>query len=521
VCIWVRESANIQLSGQQGVAVSDSSYSYKLTSSRDKPVKGRQQYRTVQKVKVVKKPQPAPQKVNPTIDATGVRVKRIPKSQPPRVGPVVSSSTARMASKTTGQIPPFNPNIVKVKSVKVRKQPLPRRTVSSRKTRLKPMARNILYGLRLLIVGVGIGAIVGTVLSVLDPATRLGSATSAVGIEQGQLQATQTPITPNSGLLLTQEISGLKTAIQSIASTSPSLTPGVFVVDLENGSYVDINATATFPSASTIKIPILVAFFQEVDAGRIRLDETMTTKPEHIAGGSGDMQSRPVGTTYSALEVASKMIIISDNTATNMLIERLGGMSALNQRFRSWGLSATAISNLLPDLQGTNTTSPKELGSLLAMVSKGNLISMTSRDRMFDIMRRTVKDSLLPSGLGQGAIIAHKTGDIGAMVADAGIIDLPIGKRYLAAVMVQRPNNDVSAERLIGSISRAAYQQFSQTAPMGSNTIPGNSPHPVMAPPLSNSIPVTGYQSPAMNPVPPTGYQSPVVTPQYYYPYQR
>jgi beta-lactamase class A len=346
---------------------------------------------------------------------------------------------------------------------------------------------------------------------------------STASIEQGQPQTTQTPNNPNSGLLLSQEISPLKTAIQSLASTSPSLTPGVFVVDLDNGSYVDINAATTFPSASTIKIPILVAFFQDVDAGRIRLDETMTTKREHIAGGSGDMQSKPVGTTYSALEVVNKMITISDNTATNMLIERLGGMEALNQRFRSWGLSATAIRNPLPDLQGTNTTSPKELGSLLAMVSKGNLVSMTSRDRMFEIMRRTVKDTLLPSGLGQGATIAHKTGDIAGMVADAGIIDLPINKRYLAAVMVQRPNNDVSAERLISSISRVVYQQFSQTAPTGfSNTIPSNSLQtPGMNPSVSNNVPATGYQSPAMSPVPATGYQPPVVTPQYYSPYQR
>jgi beta-lactamase class A len=517
------------LSGQQGVTVSDSGY--KLTSSSGhKPVSGRQQTRPVQKVKVAKKPQPARDQVNPSIDNTGVRVKRIPKNQTAKVGipvirtsRVVPSSSSLPVPKRKGQIPPFShSNTVKVKSVKVRKQPLSRRTANSRKTRLKPMARNILYGLRLLIVGVGIGAIVGTVLSVLDPATRLSGANT--GIEQGQSQAIQSPANQNSGLLLSQEISPLKTAIQSLASATPSLTPGVFVVDLDNGSYVDINAATTFSSASTIKIPILIAFFQEVDAGRIRLDETMTTKQEHIAGGSGDMQSKPVGTTYSALEVATKMIIISDNTATNMLIERLGGMSVLNQRFRSWGLSATAIRTALPDLQGTNTTSPKELGGLLAMVSKGNLVSMTSRDRMFEIMRRTVKDTLLPSGLGEGAIIAHKTGDIGAMVADAGIIDLPIGKRYLAAVMIQRPINDVGAEKLIGSISRAAYQQFSQTAPTGfSNTMPGNTPQtPVMAPPLSSTIPATGYQSPAMNTVPATGYQSPVVTPQYYYPpYQR
>ncbi|MCX7592236.1 MAG: serine hydrolase [Fischerella sp.] len=488
-----------------------------------------------------------------------------------RPGVVVSAAIKPIPTKP-GKIPPFKPSNVKVKTVRVRKQALPRKIRTSRKTRLKPMARTILYALRLLIVGVGIGAIVGTALSVLDPASRIATTgtSSDDNFRQAQTQPSPTPTTTVSTPSLSQEILPLKTAMQSLMAGNPNLTPGVFVVDLDNGRYVDINASSSFPAASTIKIPILVAFFQDVDAGKIRLDEMLTMQKDMVAGGSGDMQYKPVGTQFKALEVATKMMTISDNTATNMLIARMGGIEALNQRFRSWGLTTTVLRNQLPDLQGTNTTSPKELGNLMGMVSQGNLVSMISRDRILDIMRKTVRNTLLPTGLGQGATIAHKTGDIGTMLADAGLVDLPTNKRYVVAVMVKRPNNDPNAKKLISSISRAAYQQFTETTstiptsavpnptptssntpaavptptPTSSNTpaaVPTPAPTssyqpPVMTPPVVPPInplpPTNNYQYPIMNSplpnnfggsLPPTGYQSPpMMNPQYYpYPYQR
>ena len=440
--------------------------------------------------------------------------------------------------------PPVNPNAVKFKKVRMRKPAVSKKTSRSRKTRLKPMARTMLYALRLLIVGVGIGAIVGTVLSVFDPATRITTAGSQSNtIEQAQPQPTPNTPVAAEGLFLSQENISLKTAVQNLVASEPNLTPGVFLVDLESGTYVDINANLAFPAASTIKLPIIIAFFQDVDAGKIRLDETLTLQPQMVVGGSGDMQYKPVGTHFSVLDVATKMMTISDNTAANMLITRLGGMEALNQRFQSWGLTATAIRNPLPDLQGTNSTSPKDLGSLMAMVSKGNLVSMSSRDRLLDIMRRTVRNQLLPSGLGAGATIAHKTGDIGTMLADAGLVDMPTGKRYIISVMVQRPNNDAHAERLISAISRVTYQQLNQTPATPSSTgstIPMPSTGyraPVISPVLPNAtgssmpMPSTGYQPPMMAPLlpngtgstmpmPSTGYQPPMIN-QQYYPYQR
>ncbi|MBF2067452.1 MAG: serine hydrolase [Calothrix sp. C42_A2020_038] len=534
--------------------MSDSSY--KLTpSSRRQPVTRRVVSRPVQKpaqksAKPVKKAQSG-RTVNPTPPSKGIPLVR-KRTVTNTTQPITKSPSNKSSVKN--QIPPYNPNTAKVKSVRVRKQPLPRKTVVTRRTRLKPMARNILYALRLLIVGVGIGAIVGTALSILDPATRLNSASdNSNPTQQSSLQPTQTN-TVATALQLSQEIPALKSSIQSLVANNSNLTPGIFIADLDNGSYVDLNGGAMFSSASTIKIPILVAFFQDVDAGKISLDETLTTTKSTIAGGSGDMQNKPVGTSYTALEVATKMMTISDNTATNMLIERLGGIEKLNERFRNWGLNTTSLRNFLPDIEGTNTTSPKELSNLIAMITKGNIVSFQSRERILDIMRRTVKDTLLPSGLGQGATIAHKTGEIGGILADAGLVELSSGKRYIAAVIVQRPRNDVSAERFISNISRIVYQQFAQvgTAPInqtnptnptnvGGSVAPVNPIHnPVITQPLPNTInPISpsGYQTPIMHPVPNStfftpnpsignsipaaGYQTPVTNPQYYYPYQQ
>jgi beta-lactamase class A len=231
-------------------------------------------------------------------------------------------------------------------------------------------------------------------------------------------------------------------------------------VDLDNGCYADFNGNTTFAAASTIKIPILIAFFQDIDAKKIYLDEELVMDQEVMVAGSGNMQYQGTGKKYSAIDTATEMIVSSDNTATEMLIRRLGGAEALNKRFQSWGLEATAIYSPLPDLKGTNTTTPKDLAYLLTQVNNGELVSLKSRDRLLDIMQKTKTKTLLPQGLEKGAVIAHKTGDIGTVLGDAGIIDITTGKRYIGAVLVKRPHNDYSTRTLIQEISRTAYQHF-------------------------------------------------------------
>lgn len=314
---------------------------------------------------------------------------------------------------------------------------------------------------RLMILAVGIGAIAGTVLSFLDREKYLSQPSSpATEVTPSATEATETQPPPPPVLPLEQEVTSLKQTLQSLASKQPQLNPGAFIVDLDSGKYVSLKGEQAFSAASMIKVPILIAFFHAWDEGKVRLDEPLKMTEDVKVGEAGRMQYAPLGTEYLALETAAQMIIISDNTATNMIIKRLGGKEALNELFAEWGLEKTRIRNPLPDLEGTNTTSPKELVELLAKLNKGELVSARSRDQIFRIMRETRTRTLLPQGLGEGATIAHKTGDIGSIVGDVGIIDRPSGKRYLAAIMVERPHNDRRANELIRQYSRESYQYF-------------------------------------------------------------
>lgn len=343
---------------------------------------------------------------------------------------------------------PSQPGSVAGSRLKGRPKPMP-------KPVRKPVSPMV-HGLRLLILGVGVGAIAGTILSFFNPASlsENNSASNAL-IPEAVAEVAASPLqSPPLG----QELAPLKASLQGLASQIPDITPGVFVVDLDSNNYVEVNGTRSFPAASTIKVPVLVALLQDVDSGKVRLDETLEMLESDLAEGSGDMQFQPVGTTYSVLETAELMITISDNTATNMLIRRLGGIEAMNQRFRSWGMTNTVLRNPLADLGGTNTTSPRELTDLLVKVSQGNLLSIRSRDRLMSIMQGTVTRTLIPAGVADDrAIIAHKTGTIDNMVGDTGIVDMPNGKRFIVTVLMERPIDDERAQELIRQMCNEIY----------------------------------------------------------------
>lgn len=375
-------------------------------------------------------------------------------------------------SRTAGVAPAASPQGGTTDTKRFRQGTASQSSQSKRnQTARRPQKRSLnplVYLVRLLILGIGIGAIAGTLLSALDPASH--ASVKVKDTAKSQIQVSPTPTSHSTSLSLGQEILPLKAQIQTLVAKNPALQAGVFLVDLDTGAYLNWEGNSTFAAASTIKVSILVAFFQDVDAGKIRLDEPLTLKPEMIAAGSGELQYKKPGTQYTALEVATKMITISDNTATNMIIDRLGGTEAINQRFRSWGLTTTVLHNALPDLEGTNTTSPEELAKLMSLVNQGELVSLRSRDRLLDIMQQTETNSLLPKGLGPGATIAHKTGTIGSLLADVGVVDMPTGKRYIVAVMVKRPHDDATAQELIRQISRTTYDYFNQPRATPSTT---------------------------------------------------
>ncbi len=421
------------------------------------------------------------------------------------------------SSPRTRPIAPRSPE--KKPALSPRTEPLKRRSrLPASPAKVQRPASPLVHAIRLLIIGVGVGTIAGTSLSVWNPAMRASSAAiaqvappqlmAANALSGGQNMGHIAKNTLGSG----QELSGLIAKIAPMTQGLTDLTPGVFMVDLDKGNYYSFNGDMVFSAASTIKVPILIAFFQDVDAGKIRLDEVMTMETTDIVDNSGEMQYSAPGTKYSALEVATNMIVTSDNTATNMIIRRLGGIDKVNQRFKQWGLQQTLIRDRLPDLTGINTTTPKELTTLLTAVSQGQLISMASRDRAMFIMSKTETDTLLPAAMGAGAQISHKTGDIKSMVGDSGIIDMPSGKRYVITTLMKRPDNDSRAQDLIRQIASTIYQYLDPINPSAAEPtdstaeldVPQAEPAGAISPSYPQRVaePVPASSTPVPNPSP-------------------
>ena len=272
-----------------------------------------------------------------------------------------------------------------------------------------------------------------------------------------------------------QRLDGLQQRVTALWSKFPSLRSydaGVFVLDLEDGGYLDLHGDKVFPAASIIKLPILIACLQDVDTGKISLDETLVLTRDVIVGGSGELQDRPPGSKFTVLQTLHKMITISDNTATNMIVKRMGGLAVLNQRFRTWGLQKTVMRRWLPDLRGTNTTTAKELITLLAWLDARKLLSPSSQGLALNLLQRVKNRKLLVAGLGPSATIAHKTGDIGFLLGDAGLVVMPSGKRYLIATLVTSAQDDPAARDYIQAVSRLVYTALSQPTTSASTVFP-------------------------------------------------
>jgi beta-lactamase class A len=309
-----------------------------------------------------------------------------------------------------------------------------------------------------LLRGLGFSLILGLTMAGLS---RLLQSTAPPQTEQAAAGSGDPPPALPTDFLKGEEIPALQERLAALAD-QPGLTVGALFWEVETGAFAGVRPDQVFPAASVLKIPILLAFLQAVDTGQVRLDEKLTLREELKGGGAGLLQTRPLGSQVSALEAATLMSTVSDNFAANLILDRLGGREALNQKFRQWGLQHTQISQWLPDLEGANTSSPRDMVWLLSQVEQGRLLSRRSRDRFLDILWRTQRPSYFRPGLDPEVRIAHKTGTLSSVVGDAGILDLPNGRRYIAAVWVKRETpNDPRAEELIAKLSQAAYEFWS------------------------------------------------------------
>tara|TARA_Y100001968_G_scaffold14703_1_gene11847 strand:+ start:1196 stop:2269 length:1074 start_codon:yes stop_codon:yes gene_type:complete len=256
---------------------------------------------------------------------------------------------------------------------------------------------------------------------------------------------------------------------EALIIKNPGLEVSCFFLSLENQFYAEIKSDNKLSAASSIKVPILIILLSMLDKGEILWDEKLTLTKDLIGGGSGWMAYQEIGKEFPIFEVASEMIRVSDNTATNLLIKRLGGINSINQKFIEIGLNNTQINNFLPDLDGTNITTTRDLSLSIALVDSGNILKVGSRDIFREIMQKSKTNTLIPSGILRGLgketkeidyhlslkgyLVHNKTGDIGIAYADTALIQTPQNSRAYASFIVKGPFNDPRSTELIRNLS--------------------------------------------------------------------
>lgn len=256
----------------------------------------------------------------------------------------------------------------------------------------------------------------------------------------------------------TNEMAGLKSQLTELMAQYPMIKPSIYVWEYEKGQYVDINGDNLYSAASIIKLPVLVRLFKSIEANQMTIYDEMLLTDYYQSSGSGNLQYAQTGRKYSLDSLAKTMIQDSDNTSTNMIMAKLGGMDDINIGLRDWGISRTYVRTWLPDLKGTNKTTAKDMAKILYNLDNPGFLNINSREFIIDYMSHVKNNRLIAAGLGDGAMFIHKTGDIGTMLGDAGIVYAPNGKKYIVVILANRPHNAPQGKDFIVKASSLIYK---------------------------------------------------------------
>jgi beta-lactamase class A len=288
------------------------------------------------------------------------------------------------------------------------------------------------------------------------------------------------------------------------------VAPGIFgaaAIHVESGKVVRLNAAEPFPMASTYKVPIAVQLLHLVDEGQVRLDSMIEIRQSDLHPGSGTLArlfDKP-GVALSIRNLLELMMVISDNSATDILLRVAGGPPAVTGRMRALGIEGIRIDRstlqLHADIFGVDkfppegewtpkllgdvlrsvpkekretarrryasdpldTSTPDAMVRLLARVCRKDLLKPESAALLLDIMQRCQTGASRIRGmLPPGTVVANKTGSSEGVLNDVGIITLPEGAGHVAvAAFVKGADGGATAcERAIAEVSRAAYDFF-------------------------------------------------------------
>jgi beta-lactamase class A len=255
---------------------------------------------------------------------------------------------------------------------------------------------------------------------------------------------------------------------------------GITVRDLRNGQTLSIRGHETFPSASLIKVPVLVTLLDEVHAGRMRLDEPITMVARDRVGGSGILQHMAPGHQLTIADAAWLMITISDNTATNLLLDKLD-IRTVWRKMEALGLPHSKIhsktfrreTSVAMDSSvkyGLGVTTPDETVELFTLLHRGRAVSPAMDSLALRMLRANEDNQMLVRWLPSGTTVAHKSGAVDRARNDCGILYGPTAP--IALCVMTRENEDTSystdaaPHRLVARISREVFRHFNPGAPL-------------------------------------------------------
>jgi beta-lactamase class A len=255
---------------------------------------------------------------------------------------------------------------------------------------------------------------------------------------------------------------------------------GLAIEDLTNGDHYYLHEDEVFAQASSIKITVLANLYLQAQEGKLKLTDLYTVQSSDLVPDSDIMNGLTPGVTRITLrDLATMMVAVSDNSATNVLIDRVG-MQNVNAMLDSLGLTHTRLRRKMMDLEAAkqgreNISTPREMMTLLDAIYHGKVLNKQSTDDFFKMLS-TNKSSFIPRDLPPDLKIANKPGELEAVRNDSGIVFVE-GRPYVICLMTAFLRNEREGEEAISKVSLDAWRMFdrlSRATEYGRVVSPGN-----------------------------------------------
>jgi beta-lactamase class A len=239
---------------------------------------------------------------------------------------------------------------------------------------------------------------------------------------------------------------------------------GVAILDLTDGRAILKNADSVFPTASSIKIAILLELYRQEQSGKAKLNDVYTFDAKDLVEDSQIMTGLTPGVTkVTNRDLAQFMVAVSDNAAANVLIDRIG-MQNVNATLKSLGLTKTILRRKMMDVAAArrgdeNVSTPPEMARLLETIYKGKALNADLTAAMIKQLKTFKKDSWLSTDLPPDVEVADKPGGLEGVRTDSGIV-FAKNRPFAISVMTSSVRDGRAAERAIGEIALAAFNYF-------------------------------------------------------------